>query len=114
MRSLEARLSRLEKKRKAKKHRVPTLAEYLDVLSRYLARNSYTAFSKLIGEEWSWNRLKESQRKLLEGDTPELAARDKDVMQRSEGVHWRDSGNAAEKTRQRLREMKRVIVGGPE
>ena len=106
MRSLEARLSRLEKKRKAKNTRAPALQEYLDVLHRHRVRNLHSAFSKL-DPDLPGRMLSEHELAIIEDDSEEQRARDEDVRRRSEGVHWHEASHAAS-AKLRLRSLERI------
>jgi hypothetical protein len=93
MRSLKARVKRLEAKRKAeqKKACIPSQDEYLDAMFRQRTRRLYNAKLKLyrmLGrEDELWNRLSEFDKKTIENDTFELRARDEGIEQRWRQVH---------------------------
>jgi hypothetical protein len=75
MRSLEARLSRLEKQRQAKKHRALPPNEYWPAQSRQQVRRLYNAALKLYRmtdkvEERLWNSLSDWDRELIEQANP--------------------------------------------
>lgn len=65
------------------------------------------AFSKMSGEERSRRRLSKENRALLESDTEEQKAEDRDVIARYEEVHGvsYDLDALAEQARQKLREV---------
>lgn len=95
---------------------MPSLQEYLDVLPRKWARNRYSVRLKACriagwDEERAWNKLRESEHRILENDTPELRAKDEDIIRRSRGVHCPTAevtAAHAEDVRRKLRSMVRV------
>jgi hypothetical protein len=122
MRSLEARLSRLEKQRQAKKHRALSPNEYWPVQSRQQVRRLYNAELKLYrmtdkGEDRLWNSLSDWDREMLENDTPEQQARDEEIEERWRQVHGpsdEEIAAHAEECRRKLRAMKPVAEEFPE
>lgn len=107
------RLRRLEERFRKKKTGAPTRAEFDDAAFRDRVKNVYSAKLKLYRmsgrEDELWDSLSDHDRETLENDTPEQRAKDADVMRRSEGVHWQESGHAA-RAKLRLRSMERVTV----
>ena len=111
MRSLEARLSRIEKKRRAaqKKASISTLQEYQEARFRHRIRRAdkvrLRMFQIMGREDEFWNELSESDRKLVE-DPPEVVARDEDIGERGRRVYSpddeEDRARRAEEVRQKL------------
>lgn len=112
MRSLEARLSRLEKKRKAKSNRAPSLAEYLDASFRQRTRRLYSAKSRLMGEDRVRRNLSERDQNFLSNDTPEQREKDADVEERWERVHGPSAEETAAHAEDGLRELRSLVRAG--
>ena len=81
---LKDRLDRLEAQ--AERQNVPTWAEYEAASERERLRTLVSAYSKLGDSPGSapGQTLSEEDRELLEGDTPEQQARDRNVIERWE------------------------------
>lgn len=115
MRSLEARLSRLEERAKRKNNRAPTQHEFLEANARQRVRRAYNAKLRLYrnidgGENRLWESLSERSRNVLETDTPDQRRKDEDVEERWRRVHGPSDSGHANAARQRLRSMERVGV----
>ncbi len=101
MRSLEARLSRLEKKQK--KASIPTEREYLDARYRQRRRHCAVLKVRIFGDDEGWE-LKESDRKIVE-TPPEVIARDEAIIERWEQIHGptkEERARRAEEVRQKF------------
>lgn len=106
--SIRARLRRLEQK--VTRVSVPTRSEFDDAAQRECVRNLQSAYGKL-DPDLPRQRFKESDLKLIEGDTPERIEADRRTVERYERANGMgdETASYAERARQKLKSMTRVL-----